>query len=217
MKSYTLTAILLLATASSFVLVETTVLASTSMSFGQDRGGGDARVIRSKILDSKMPILIREVTGVFKDPNPNSNATTSVRGLLSWISRGRLKLGDIDAQKKLDDMLDKGFGKDLSQTKFVLSKKCLDKEGIEKSASTEMNVPRADICVNPERIAREFGPYIQDSDLMGLMMHEFAHHYGYSDIDHSFAASIASAYQADNEYRNQEGDPLNYLINTNSY
>ena len=80
-----------------------------------------------------------------------------------------------------------------------------------------MNEPRSDICVNPERIANEFGPYIQDSDLMGLMMHEFAHHYGYLDEDHSFGASIASAYQYDNEYRNQEGEPLNHLIKTNVY
>ena len=109
-------------------------------------------------------------------------------------------------------MIKRGFGNDLNKTKFVIASSCKDRHGDEKSAVAKMNAPQSDICVSAAKIVNEFGPYIQDSDLMGLMMHEFSHHYGYEDADHSFAAAVAIEYQSDSEERNQEGDPLNYLI-----
>jgi hypothetical protein len=175
-------------------------------------GGGDARLIRRFVLDTKKKHLLSEVVGVFSDENPNQNAVTNVKRLLAWIASGRMQLQNAEAQKILSDMIARGFGKDLSQTKFILAERCMDSKSVEKTASAKMDEPRSDICINPDRVVEDFGPYIQDSDLMGLMMHEFSHHYGYEDADHSFAAAIALEYQLDNERRNQEGDPLNYLI-----
>ncbi len=178
---------------------------------GSDRGGGDARKIRSLILESKRQDLIRQTAEVFD----GSIGVQSVSNLLAWFAIGRVKLGDAKSQAILDDMLSKGFGKNLAQTKFVMKKSCKDKNGVEKTAVARISAPATDICINPSRFVEEFGPYIQDSDVMSLMMHELSHHYGYEDQDHSFAAAIASEYQKDNERRSQDGSPLNYLFTTN--
>lgn len=177
---------------------------------GSDRGGGDAKVIRSLIMQTKREKLIKAVVNAFSD-QPN-NLGTSVRGSLSWLATGRQKFSDEKAEIILKDMIAKGFGRDLAKTKFVMSERCVDRFNIERTAVATMNVPASDICINPARLVDEFGPYIQDSDIMGLMIHEFAHHYGYEDTDHFLASSVAMDYQLDNEDRNQDGAPLNYLI-----
>jgi len=112
----------------------------------------------------------------------------------------------------LRDTQNRGLNKDIYLSEFKIEKKCIDKNGIEKTATTEMNVMNSAICINVERFVEEFGPYIQDSDIVGLLMHEYSHHFGYLDENHVFAASVADFYQKDNENRNQDGEPLNYLI-----
>ena len=106
----------------------------------------------------------------------------------------------------------KGFTKNLYATKFELNSECLDKDGISKTATTSMDKMGSSICINVEKLVDDFGPYIQDSDIIGLLMHEYSHHFGYEDKDHSFAAAVAESYQKDSENRNEEGVPLNYLI-----
>ena len=115
-------------------------------------------------------------------------------------------------KKILETMIQNGFAQDIQSISFTRSAKCIDKNGVEKTAVASMNKPRSPICINVERFADEFGPYVQDSDVLGLVMHELSHHYGFEDADHSFAAAIAKEWQLDNERRNEEGEPLNYFI-----
>ncbi len=198
-----------------FVLIALLILATPtkSMARGGTSGvgsGGDAQAIRSLVLKNKREHLIKSVAKSFAD-SPKL-VPTNVRDLLGGIAQGRQPLSNPKAQAILNDMIQKGFARDLEKTKFVLSDACLDHLGTERTAVAKMNAPGTDICVNPARIVDGFGPYIQDSDLIGIMMHEFAHHYGYEDSDHSFAANFAMDYQLDNEERNQDGAPLNYLL-----
>lgn len=181
---------------------------TTAQVSGQERGGGDARRIRSAILSSHRAKLIASVITAYRD----DEGVTNVRNFLSWFNRGTMHLQDEAQQKILEDMIARGFGKNLMKTKFVMAESCFDSKGDSKTAVAEMNKPASDVCVSPSRIVDDFGPYIQDSDIMGLMMHELAHHYGYEDADHSFAAAIADEYQRDNEEKNQDGMPLNYLV-----
>ena len=181
---------------------------TTAQVSGQERGGGDARRIRSAILVSHRAKLITSVVTAYRD----DQGVLNVRNFLAWFNRGTMRLHDEAQQKILEDMITRGFGKNLMKTKFVMTDSCVDSKGDSKTAVAEMNQPAGDICVSPSRIVDDFGPYIQDSDIMGLMMHELAHHYGYEDADHSFAAAIADEYQRDNEEKNQDGMPLNYLV-----
>ncbi len=177
-------------------------------SLGQDRGGGDAKLMRSLIAESKRDVLVKQVVDAFM-----RNDATNIRNTLGWFSRNRAILKDTPAaQAILHNMLDKGFASDIYKTEFEISKSCIDSRGKNKAAVATINAPRTSICINPDVIVKDFGPYIQDSDLVALIMHEFSHHYGHMDADHSFAAAVAQVYQEDSERENQEGSPLNYLL-----
>ncbi len=156
-------------------------------------GGGDGKMIRSLILKAKRERMVDRLIQVFTSQDVIDYAT--IRNSLYGYALGTTKLENLKANAILQDMISKGFLADLKTVKFIASKKCVDSDGVERAASTTMNRPGADICFNPERIVDEFGPYIQDSDLVGLVMHEFAHHYGYEDTDHFFAAHVAMEYQ----------------------
>lgn len=176
---------------------------------GMDSGGGDARKIRSLILTSKSKQLRSQVVKIFSE---KSVTVFGLKNSISWLALGQMKLADQKSQNILNEMIKKGFQSELNKVEFILSDRCLDLNGVEKSATAKMNKPGSKICVNPDRIVAEFGPYIQDSDLVGLAMHELAHHYGFEDADHSFAAAVALEWQKDSEQRNQDGEPLNSLI-----
>ncbi len=176
---------------------------------GSDRGGGDARKIRSLILTSKSKQLRSQVVKIFSE---KSVTVFGLKNSIAWLTLGQMKLADQKSKNILNDMIKKGFQSDLNKVEFILSDRCLDLNGVEKSATAKMNKPGSKICVSPDRIVAEFGPHIQDSDLVGLAMHELAHHYGFEDTDHSFAAAVALEWQKDSEQRNQDGEPLNSLI-----
>jgi hypothetical protein len=174
---------------------------------GSDRGGGDAFVIRSKIFNAKKDNLVKQVNDLF-----TGKSNVDIKSVMAWFNQANFNLSDAKANAILKDMRDRGFGSDVYKTQFKLEKTCLDKNGISKTATTSMNEMNSEICINAEKFVNEFGPYIQDSDVVGLLMHEYSHHFGYEDADHSFASSIAESYQKDSERRNEEGEPLNYLI-----
>lgn len=158
-------------------------------------GGGDAKAIRSLILEKKRAGLQKYVVETFSDEV--GGGITDMRQLLSLYISGLMIKTDPNVRIILDDMIAKGFKDDLMKTKFVMSKKCVDRFNIERTAVTNMNIPRSDICINPVRVVEEFGPYMRKSDLLALVMHEFAHHYGHEDANHLFAASVALDYQWD--------------------
>ena len=199
----TLLTITLLATFVVTVNVQAKVLDG-----GSDRGGGDSLIIRSKIFEKKKASLIKQTQDLFN----GNNRVIDVRNILSWFNRQSVKTSDAKSNAILQDMRARGFAKNLFATEFELKEKCIDKDGLSKTATTSMNVMGSVICINAAKLVDDFGPYIQDSDIVGLLMHEYSHHFGYEDKDHSFAAAIAETFQADSERRNEEGDPLNYFI-----
>ena len=191
----------------TLIVLSSTFSAYAKIDGGSDRGGGDAKLIRSKIFQSKRQDLIKKVTALFE-----GNSDANLKSILAWMSKEHVRLPDQTQDAILKDMQKRGLGKDIYSTNFKLEKSCVDKNGIEKTATTEMNVMNSSICINVEKFVDDFGPYIQDSDIIGLLMHEYSHHFGYSDEKHEFAAGVTEFYQKDNERRNEEGDPLNYLI-----
>lgn len=188
-------------------VVATTNVKAKIIDGGSDRGGGDSRVIRSKIMQNKRASLIVKTQDLF-----SNKGNIDIRNVLAWFNSSKVALGDKAADAILNDMRSRGFAKNLFETPFVMKDKCIDKEGVSKTATTSINKMGSEICINTEKLVDDFGPYIQDSDIIALLMHEYSHHFGYEDMDHSFAAAIADAYQKDSENRNEEGDPLNFLI-----
>lgn len=183
-------------------------LSETHAIQGQERGGGDAKAIRSAILDNQRESLIQKSIALFE-----GTSNSRIEGALYWIvAHKNMNFKNSKHQEMLNTMIEKGFAQDISSLKFVRSSKCLDSNGADKTAVASMNVPRSSICINVEKFVNEFGPYIQDSDVLGLVMHELAHHYGYEDADHGFAAAVANVWQSDNERRSEDGEPLNYFI-----
>lgn len=156
-------------------------------------GGGDGKLIRSIVLKVKRERMVNRIIYAFTSQDEVDYSTLKNR--LYGYAVGTDQLENPKANAILQDMIAKGFLADLKTVKIVASKKCVDSSGVERTASAYMNKPGSDICFNPDRIVDEFGPYIQDSDLVGLVMHEFAHHYGYEDTDHFFAAHVAMEYQ----------------------
>lgn len=163
-------------------------------------GGGDASAIRSLIMKHRKEYLIKGLINTFSE-RPK-NVRTYVKHIIGMYAENLLEVKEPNAKKIFQDMIENGLREDIKKIEFVISRKCLDQSNIERSASTKMNDRGGVICINPYRIVDEFGPYIQSSDIIGLVMHEIAHHYGYEDEDHFFAASMAmNHYEVDEVHR----------------
>lgn len=81
----------------------------------------------------------------------------------------------------------------IKDNKFDLSGPCYEKDenGIEQEvdASTLDNIRNAKICINLQKIIHKD---IYLSYLIGIIIHEIAHHYGDKDKDHTLAFAVAS-------------------------
>lgn len=157
---------------------------------GQERGGGDASEIRSDLRDQEISQLVDKLEWAFTNP-----AHPSVRRMTSALlgRADRLPMGE--ARDTILDMVERGVIKALWATKFVLSKECVDTfEGKKRSATAVMNVgpsDRYEICVDLQKIASDLGPQITDGELVGLIVHELAHFYGYLDANRKIATTVA--------------------------
>lgn len=157
---------------------------------GQERGGGDTSEIRSDLRDQEINQLVDKLEWAFTNP-----AHPSVRRMTSALlgRAGRLPKGE--ARDAILDMVERGVINALWKTRFVLSKECVDTfEGKKRSATAVMNVGTADqyeICVDLNKIANDLGPQITDGELVGLIVHELAHFYGYLDANRKIATTVA--------------------------
>jgi hypothetical protein len=157
---------------------------------GQERGGGDAREIRNDLRDAEIDQLVMKLEWAFTNPaNPSVRRMTS-----SLLSRADLLPNGI-AKKSILDMVERGVVKALWKTKFVFSQLCVDTfEGKKRSATAVMNATSTEqyeICIDLKKIASDLGPQIPDGELVGLMVHELAHFYGYLDADRKIATTVA--------------------------
>lgn len=181
------------------LLILVQMISLSAFAGGDSGGGGEAKKIRSLILAKKRAALEAAVENAFMSKDTYNNVTH----FLEVFASGRLQIADAKNNSILQTMVQKGFSVDRMKTKFVVKAQCVDSAGVSKSAVAAMNKPGSDICINVKRIVDEFGPYIMDSDIIGLAMHEYAHHYGFLDEDHSFAAAAALAWQKDSEERDE--------------
>jgi hypothetical protein len=157
---------------------------------GQERGGGDASEIRSDLRNDEIEQLVDKLEWAFTNP-----AEPSVRRMTSSLLSRSNRLPDGEAKTAILDMVERGVIKALWKTKFVLSKECIDTfEEKKKSATAVMNptsIEQYEICVDLRKIANDLGPQITDGELVGLMVHELAHFYGYLDANRKIATTVA--------------------------
>lgn len=157
---------------------------------GQERGGGDAGLIRSDLRDADLAQLIDKLEYAFTNP-----AFPSVRRMTTAFLSRVESLPTSASKTAILDMVSRDAIGTLWKTKFVISKECVDTfERKKRSATAIMNPRTADqfeICVDLDKIAHELGPQITDAELIGLTVHELAHFFGYLDSDRKIATTVA--------------------------
>lgn len=184
---------------------------STVTANGQERGGGDAGEIRNDLRDAEIDQLVSKLEWAFTNP-----ANPSVRRMTSALLSRADRLPKGEAKTAILDMVERGVVDALWKTKFVFSKQCVDTyEGKKRSATAVMNPTSPDqyeICVDLNKIAHDLGPQIPDGELVGLMIHELAHFYGYRDTDRKIATTVAKFMVQ--EASAIDGESLYFLVPT---
>ncbi|MEQ1724108.1 MAG: hypothetical protein ABL930_13110, partial [Pseudobdellovibrio sp.] len=159
---------------------------------GSDRGGGDAAVIQANITAAHRQSLNAQLVKVFS--NTDQGVLSLKNYILYFFKRIDLVKSN-EVHKILTDMKSRQV-EALIQNKLVykVSGLCVDKNNLSKSATAAIttNPPSSpEVCVNPNKIISDLGTNITDSALVGIVVHELSHFYGYEDADHSLATAAA--------------------------
>ncbi len=152
-------------------------------------GGGDANSKRARILKSYFTVN--------KD-NLTTNLTKIANSLNNLESQGHV-------MSQIQTLVKNGLTQDFLKAKYELHPACFDDRGIERSASTtrldlsfagqsERNESPA-ICINIRKLAEENASY---EDVLGLLFHEHARHFGLEDIDETGAIYPIAEFVANN-------------------
>lgn len=159
------------------------------------RGGGDA--------------YSDNIAEIAKWIGPSGSA---IRPLLTQIVSNVVKFAPQGvASGQVRAMYDAGLLADIAQAPYELKPMCVDEQGIEKDASTlkvdlgrEPNQPRPAICINMPKLARQG---VMLKQLVALLLHEHARHFGLEDTN-SFGAHPIAAFVIKHYI------PLNYPLLT---
>lgn len=77
------------------------------------------------------------------------------------------------------------LARDIHHSRYVVRSECLDRNGVARAATSTLNDPGGEICFDAGRIAEQ---RIVLSELVGLALHEHAHHFGDADENHLWVA-----------------------------
>ena len=80
------------------------------------------------------------------------------------------------------------LGKAIFHARYEFKSPCIDAYGKRRSAVAKRWDRGGSICVDLDRMAKRRPAW---NEVLGLMMHEFAHHFGIEDKDHTLAAYVA--------------------------
>jgi hypothetical protein len=165
---------------------------------GVNGGGGDASARRIKAI--KTLIGIRDASGESAFTGKTARIKEKLLSLLKTIQAipPEGEMGQL-----IRRLLDSGFEEDIKHGQYDLKRACYEGK-VEKSASTDKvdrtrdkSIPIPAICLNAHKLALESA---QEEDLVGLLAHEHARHFGLEDTDelgmHPLAEAVASWYQA---------------------
>lgn len=176
--------------------------------------GGDASVIRRIVLAQRREQIRSQLREVFQGAYIEQLQSDLYKFLGS-----ELKLSDDGLEDKtelpttiLRTMKARGLAQEIERLNFDLRSECLDQAGLKRTATSQANVMGSSICIDLDRFIDGFGPYIQDSDIIALVMHELTHHFGFEDKNHHFAASIAQAWQSHAEQKSFSGEVTNFFV-----
>ena len=187
---------------------------------GSDRGGGDARIIWREVLKIKsaprfsVGVLAYSLAFFFSDESNNFRNRMAFAVSHFDVSH----IVDEKVRKIFIDLRARGLAYDIKRSRVVLQNKCVVKgssgEVIERSATAVNGQPKTDICIDPVLFANRLDGLAHDSVIFGLMMHEYARHFGYMDEDHSLAVNMAIAFIKMLEKENRLRPPQHYPILT---
>ena len=85
---------------------------------------------------------------------------------------------------------DRGLKDDIRQTNYQLAEKCTDAVDAQHAASTQIGVRNAAICFDLNKLVEQ---NTSPDQLMGLALHEHAHHFGYHDNETTYNIIIEVA------------------------
>lgn len=172
-------------------------------------GGGDMLDIQKHLVDFKKTSLISELQRVTQ--KESAFLKKSLIGFATYHKSYELPES---IQSIMQDMLDRGLVDDINNTK-IIEGTCFDKNGIQRTATSAMNQKGADICFDSRRVVEALGAHIPDSSLLSLLIHEYAHHFGYEDADYAIAQAVLIAIQKESEAMLERGENPNNLIKNN--
>lgn len=165
---------------SFFALTFSTGIFSQSFAAGgTSSGGGNGS-------SDRMRTIIKWIDGTSRQE--------PIKAVLVRIAENAVKAGNLSSEHfsqlaLLQDLVAKGLLNDIQQTEYQKLKKCVDDTGTEKSASTlkvdlSTNPEQAHpaVCINLPKLAADNTSY---AELVGLLFHEHARHFGIEDTDDS--------------------------------
>lgn len=137
----------------------------------EGRGGGDS--------------LSQKIRGLEKLIGENGN---KIKPLLIQIMTNLRKFDPSGkTPQQIISLIDRGLREDVSLSLYQLEAKCIDKKNEERSASTQKTTVDKDpkryhppICINLRRLAIENAKL---HEVIGLLFHEHARHFGLEDTD----------------------------------
>lgn len=129
--------------------------------------------------------------------NPDFSPYTPNYLLILSLKRLDLSLvKDIKSRHTLAELLDDGLIEDIAASEFIIRDTCsasVEGKLVVRSASTVMEVKKSPVCIAPGLMARQIPFILDEEQITGFLVHEFAHHFGLSDEDFSLAKSVSDA------------------------
>ena len=108
---------------------------------------------------------------------------------------GNFESSDIsneEVRQIFNDILERGLIEDIKLSHYEYSNDCRDNDNNIRGATAHLHDIHGPICFNISYLAEN---NITENELIGLAMHEHAHHFGYEDLDHSFGNYFMNDYE----------------------
>ncbi len=185
----------------------------TEISGTETGGGGDAVNLQKALASRNRECLIHAVELGLSD--------SMLRGRLALILKDMPMSNYANSlvSATLQKMQANDIVADVMESKFIFSKKCVDKDGILRAATSGFKKGSV-VCLNPEKIVDDLGLSIPESVIYGLLAHEFAHHFGDLDstknkkgeIIYPFGSAVADLIDMENKRIEAGGDRANDVV-----
>lgn len=162
----------------------------------KDGGGGNVETIEKALTSNRRLERIQALEIFLIGPL----ASQRISYLIGAIDTS--KILNEKARATFQDLISKGMTRDIRNSAISLMQECsieFNGKKVIKSAAAKMNRPGTSICVNAIAIVDSLGTELRNGTLMGLLVHEYAHHFGVLDEDHSLAIAVAEAIETEDE------------------